>query len=66
MKKINVTVQGLSVYANGGTYRLKIGSRGPATPAPEVYRSLPKGEARRLRKALRAAGCSAMASMSRA
>lgn len=45
---------------------LKVGSRGKVQPASSVLSSLPKGAARKIRKALRRAGYPAHASARRA
>ncbi len=52
--KVGIEVQGKPLYANVGT--VKLGSKGPAVQVGEVLTALPKGEARKVRKALHKAG----------
>lgn len=58
--------KGVEVVEGKNGLCLRIGSRGRLMPAGAAYASLPKGEARRLRKALHAAGCLAVAAIRRA
>jgi hypothetical protein len=45
---------------------IKIGSKGKLLPAPQAYGKLDKGEARKVRKALRANGFAGLAGLRRA
>ncbi len=55
MKKTTAILNSQTVYASS-TGKVRIGTKGASNPVSEVYGSLSKGEARKLRKALRAAG----------
>jgi hypothetical protein len=67
MEKIgNVKVNGFVLYANAGTGNAKMGSKGKATPISRVYAAVSKGEARRVRKRLRALGLASLAAQPRA
>jgi uncharacterized membrane protein len=62
MKKIEgLKINGVQVYVNPATLNVKIGSKGTAEPFPEALKRLPKGERRKVRKALRSAGYSGLA-----
>ena len=59
------TVNGVPVYVSA-TGLVRLGGKGKAEQAGKVYGMLNKGEARRLRKALNAAGYAGIAGAKRA
>lgn len=54
MSKLSVTVGRKALYA--GPDGIRVGSKGKPAPVPVALAPLPKGERRRVRKALHAAG----------
>lgn len=66
MVKTSVMVGKLAVYANASTKNIKVGSKGKAIPADKFFGSLPKSEARKIRKLLHRNGFGGIAAMKRA
>lgn len=65
MEKTEIQVSGKTVYANGNTCNVKLGSKGKALPAGIFYAGMSKGDARRLRKQFRYFGFGAIAGAAR-
>ncbi len=63
MQKTSITVNNVSLYINPNTRNVKVGSKGKAVPANELFSSMTKGEARKLRKQLRNEGYGGVASV---
>lgn len=61
MRKTSIRIGTVALYANLATKNVKVGSKGKAVPVGQHYATLSKGEARKVRKGLRAQGFAALA-----
>lgn len=65
MKKTDIEIGGKILYVSE-TGKVRLGGRGPACEPGELLGSLPKGEARKVRKSARKAGHHRVAAAKRA
>lgn len=66
MVNTNIKVGSVVLYVNENTGNAKVGNKCKAAPVATVYAAMSKGEARRLRKALRKQGFRRASAASRA